>query len=137
MILRYNFECSIVAGDFNIKTYDPLYDYMSTGEMAEDHPQNPTSTSPLPNFRLSFQPMHSAYKLCNGAEPEFTNLAKSSMNETRFIETLDYIWLSDEFLVNRVRELPSKQSVIDAGIESFPNHDNPSDHVMIWADLSL
>ena len=81
--------------------------------------------------------MKSAYLECNGSEPEFTNLAKSAFNDTRFIETLDYIWLSDDFSVKGVRELPSKQSVIDAGIQSYPNSENPSDHVMVWADLAL
>jgi len=127
----------IIAGDFNVKVFDPLYAYMSTGKMPPGHPQNPTSTSPLPKFSLDFRKMKSAYLECNGSEPEFTNLAKSAFNDTRFIETLDYIWLSDDFSVKGVRELPSKQSVIDAGIQSYPNSENPSDHVMVWADLAL
>ena len=80
--------------------------------------------------------MRSAYLEKRGAEPEFTNLARSKFNKDgTFIETLDYIWLSPTIMVNAVKELPSKASM--AGIQSFPNKDEPSDHVMITAELKL
>ena len=62
--------------------------------------QNPTASSPLPNFSMAITPMRSAYRVHEGAEPEFTNLAFTKFNkeeEGPFCETLDYIFLSDSW----------------------------------------
>jgi len=80
--------------------------------------------------------MRSAYVIKNGAEPEWTNLARSKFNKDgTFIETLDYIFISDNWSVNSVKNLPTKASM--AGVESFPGKTEPSDHVMITAQLKL
>ena len=53
---------------------------------------------------------------------------------TQFCETLDYIWLSPEWHVDDVVDLPSRSELT---VESFPSQDEPSDHMLIGATLSL
>ena len=101
--------------------------------------------------------MKSAYAVhdASGAEPDFTNYARIKEDDP-FIDTLDYIFLgdgdnsgsnsdgdseqcsnnhSDSWKVKSVKELPHRD---DAG-GPFPNldHGEPSDHIMIAADLEL
>ena len=72
-----------------------------------------------------------------GTEPEFTNFAKRKFsNGVEFCETLDYIWLSDEWKVEHVTALPSRKDVPDR-VESFPSETEPSDHMLIGAPLVL
>ena len=72
-----------------------------------------------------------------GTEPEFTNFAKRAFsNGEEFCETLDYIWLSEEWQVGDVLPLPLRKDV-PAGVESFPSESEPSDHMLIGAQLSL
>jgi len=124
----------VVAGDFNIQPTSAQYQFITQGRLAQDHPQNPQS-SPV-DFEVSIKPMVSAYKVANGKEPEFTNLAKTGWGgPDKFCETLDYIWLSDGWKVEGVKPLGSKASVED--IASYPSRDEPSDHVMIFADLKM
>jgi 2',5'-phosphodiesterase len=77
-------------------------------------------------------PLRSAYAVKNGAEPDFTNYAKVKDSPT-FIATLDYIFHSPEWTVESVRNLPHRDNV--AG--PLPNADEPSDHLVISAELSL
>lgn len=73
---------------------------------------------------------------CN-TEPGFTNFAKRSFsNGEEFCETLDYIWLSDEWKVEGVTPLILRKEVPD-GVESFPSESEPSDHMLIGAQLAL
>ena len=69
-----------------------------------------------------------------GEEPEFTNYAWTPWGGTQFCETLDYIWLSPEWHVDDVVDLPSRSELT---VESFPSQDEPSDHMLIGATLSL
>lgn len=78
--------------------------------------------------------MRSAYKTKLGFEPEFTNYAKV-MNDEPFIDTLDYIFLSPQWSVNNVLPLPSKEASMAIG--PLPTQHEPSDHLMIAADLSI
>ena len=62
--------------------------------------------------------MRSAYVVAGGGahdrtgEPEFTNFAKRKFSGgEEFCETLDYIWLSEEWNVEGVRELPSRSAL--------------------------
>jgi 2',5'-phosphodiesterase len=71
-----------------------------------------------------------------GQEPDFTNFALvGERSNTPFIDTLDYIFLSPTWNVEKVRELPKR----DVAGGPFPNldHGEPSDHVMIAATLSI
>lgn len=77
--------------------------------------------------------MRSAYAVKNGKEPDFTNYARVKESEP-FIDTLDFIFLSDGWDVDNVMELPHR----DEAKGPFPNLDvnEPSDHVMIAASIS-
>lgn len=79
------------------------------------------------------KPMRSAYAVKNGNEPDFTNFAQS-VGSDPFIDTLDFIFMSDEWHVNSVMELPHR----DASKGPFPNLDasEPSDHILIAASLT-
>lgn len=80
--------------------------------------------------------MTSVYKQKLGQEPEFTNFAKVK-DEPVFIETLDYIFCSkDQWKVNQVLKLPLKTEALLNG-KPFPSISEPSDHIMLAADLSL
>ena len=49
------------------------------------------------------------------------------------VKVLDYIWLSPEWRVNSVQQL---MKITDLkGIDSFPSNVEPSDHVLLAADL--
>ena len=77
--------------------------------------------------------MRSAYAVA-GKEPDFTNYARVQEDEP-FIDTLDYIFVSEDWNVAGVKDLPHRE---DAG-GPFPNLDRgePSDHLLIAADLEL
>jgi hypothetical protein len=47
-----------------------------------------------------------------------------------FIETLDYIFLSEEWRVKDVKPICHRSDVINDS-PSFPNEEEPSDHVLI------
>lgn len=132
---------SILAGDFNIKPGDAPYALITKGTLPATDPHMPppaphgdTWTPSLPKA------MSSAYVMANGVEPEFTNLASNAWGGDVFCETLDYIFLSsgDGWKVHGVRPLPSKEEVVTkGGCVSYPIATEPSDHTMIWADLSI
>ena len=86
-------------------------------------------------WKPTMKPMRSAYAVHNGREPDFTNYAFSERESEPFIETLDFIFLSDEWKVTDVLDLPHR----DAAQGPFPNLDcnEPSDHVLIAATLQI
>ena len=90
-----------------------------------------------PSLNACFAPGSHLVQVANGQEPEYTNLAKTRHDSDRpkFCETLDYIWLSDAWTVQSVKPIGSKASV--EHIVSYPSQDEPSDHIMIFADLKL
>lgn len=78
------------------------------------------------------EPLRSAYLTANGAEPNFTNFAINN-NGPVFCDTLDYIFLSPEWHVDNVLDLPHRDEVEGP----FPMETEPSDHILISASLSL
>ena len=144
----------IVAGDFNIQPGDPTYNLIADGMLSADHPQYPKPAPPEASeqeaaWTPGAEPMRSAYAVNHAAtstakagggssprevEPEFTNYAWTPWGGTQFCETLDYIWLSPEWHVDDVVDLPSRSELT---VESFPSQDEPSDHMLIGATLSL
>jgi len=124
----------VVGGDFNIQPPSAQYDFITQGKLDNSHPQNPQDSSPL-GIDLQISPMRSAYAV-HSAEPEFTNLARNKFSrDGPFIETLDYIFLSDEISVEGIKKLPPKSEM--ASVQSYPSALEPSDHVMIYADLAF
>eukprot|EP00392_Amoebophrya_sp_AT5.2_P016407 g16668.t1 len=85
-------------------------------------------------------PLDSAYAMAKGShgkEPRFTNYAsrKSEYEESDFMETLDYIFLSkSHWEVQRVLKLPEEREAYEAGV--CPNEYEPSDHLLIAATLT-
>eukprot|EP00577_Skeletonema_sp_RCC1716_P014535 CAMPEP_0113390872 /NCGR_PEP_ID=MMETSP0013_2-20120614/10404_1 /TAXON_ID=2843 ORGANISM="Skeletonema costatum, Strain 1716" /NCGR_SAMPLE_ID=MMETSP0013_2 /ASSEMBLY_ACC=CAM_ASM_000158 /LENGTH=473 /DNA_ID=CAMNT_0000274069 /DNA_START=299 /DNA_END=1720 /DNA_ORIENTATION=- /assembly_acc=CAM_ASM_000158 len=136
----------ILAGDFNIMPDSPHYKLITTGSLDKSDPTYPPSKFGA-DWTVEAEAMDSAYAEI-GEEPEFTNYAHIQDQEDPFIGTLDYIFLSrkakttrivDEqvagewWKVNGVTKLPS----VDASGGPFPNSVEPSDHLLISADLEL
>ena len=122
----------ILAGDFNILPDSPHYKLLTTGTLNESDPTYPPVKHGVP-WQIRMLPVDSAYFLANSTEPEFTNYAEVKDDEP-FIGTLDYIFLSkDKWRIQAVKELPS---IAESG-GPFPNEDEPSDHLLIYADIEL
>lgn len=121
----------VLAGDFNFKPDSEMYRMVTTGGLDEGAETHPPVLAHEP-WRPTAEPMVSAYAEATGAEPDFTNYAKIN-DDPPFIETLDYIFCSRAVGVRGVEPLPHRDSV--AG--PLPNADEPSDHILIAADLTM
>lgn len=126
----------ILAGDFNIKPTDSTYALLTTGEMAVTDPSYPTPPMHAPEhaWKPTLQEAaRSAYAVANGGtEPDFTNYSRVKEDEP-FIDTLDYIFISEGVQVLDVTPLPHR----DQSAGPFPNQDEPSDHILIAANLNV
>jgi mRNA deadenylase 3'-5' endonuclease subunit Ccr4 len=129
----------ILAGDFNILPDSSHYTLITTGRLDELDP-----TCPPLKHGVKWKPtciaMDSAYAVHCGTEPSFTNYAHLKEGEDPFIGTLDYIFLSrkegssdNDWVVCDTVKLPERE----ASGGPFPNHCEPSDHLLIAADLQL
>lgn len=122
----------MLAGDFNIRPDSPQYQLLTTGKIDPSHKDYPLGLKNdnwQPNLAY---PLKSAYQELLGKEPDFTNYAKVK-DKDPFMDTLDYIWVSPQWQVQEVVNLPKKEE-----ISSFlPNEDQPSDHLLLGAELSL
>jgi endonuclease/exonuclease/phosphatase family metal-dependent hydrolase len=136
----------IFCGDFNFKPHESPYELITTGGCSkpEDLPvadMFPGVVDPwvaeLPHTMASAYAQHSA-------EPEFTNYATTvgfspgskGQVQPPFCETLDYIFLGPDIAVEDVLPIQTKDEVFGM-CPSFPTDTEPSDHVMIAADLVL
>merc|ERR1740138_2002974 len=126
---------AILVGDFNIKPCDSAYKLITTGTLPDDDPERPVppvgdSWAPFPlPLRL-----RSAYHTALGAEPEFTNYAITCWNGKLgdpFINTLDYIFLSDHWKVESCLPLPK----VEGFPGPLPTEAEPSDLIAIGATL--
>lgn len=142
----------ILAGDFNILPDSPQYNILTKGMLDATDPTFPPPKHGM-EWRVESSPMNSAYAYFESSEPEFTNYAHLKDDPDPFIGTLDYIFLSKnnssgerndvtvvegdvagaEWKVHGVQKLPSKE---DSG-GPFPSEKEPSDHLLIAADLEL
>ena len=133
----------ILAGDFNILPESAHYRLISTGSLEESDPTYPPMKYGIP-WEPSCPPMDSAYAKHVGMEPSFTNYAHLKEEEEPFVGTLDYIFLSrkehqdndgktKEWVVCDTVPLPERE---ESG-GPFPNEVEPSDHLLIAADLKL
>jgi hypothetical protein len=123
----------ILAGDWNIIPTSPHYHLATSGDLSKEDPSYPTPLHGV-EWKPTTSPMRSAYVVAHGKEPDFTNFAQNKDEAVPFIETLDYIFLSPHWDVKKVKELPHRKDISDG---PFPNADQPSDHLMIAADLLL
>ena len=122
----------VYTGDFNIKPTSSQYQLLTEGDLDKNNSDYPPIV-PGDDWKPALvKPLRSAYKVKNGEEPNFTNYAKTE-GTPEFIDTLDYIFLSDEWHVQDVLPLPHRDEVQGP----LPNEAEPSDHVLISAELSL
>ena len=136
----------VLAGDFNIKPRDDTYALLTRGALPAESRVRPCvrllqahgKPAQPDGFECNIpEGMRSAYVEALGREPDFTNHALSdfAVNSTPFTETLDYILLSKHWSVKSVRELPPRTAASREACS--PNGDEPSDHLLIGADLKL
>jgi len=130
----------ILTGDFNMTPSDAGYEMISKGALPTDHQDFPTFPGE-PEWLPILKPMRSAYCHKNGSEPEFTNYAHIQLvpgvEEDPFIETLDYIWLSEEWVVEAVDDTPTKEELVSSGVKSWPDATHPSDHLMLGTSIRM
>ena len=123
----------ILMGDFNVKPIDGSYELLTTNVLDEDD-----ESYPIPYERTKYiveppRKLVSCYREVNGEEPDFTNYAKIKDHEP-FIDTLDYIFVTENIEVRDVLPLKHRDEVTDG---PYPSKNEPSDHVMLSADLGL
>ena len=85
----------------------------------------------------SVSPMRSAQEVFHGAEPELTNHTRPKGQSDVFSGTLDYIWVSEHWRVERANRLPTRKELERGGVSSLPSELEPSDHLMLSAEVSL
>lgn len=125
----------IFSGDFNFKPDSKQYQMITRGKkiLAEDF-QNNSKTAVKDWFDPEFKPMMSVYQLINQREPLFTNYAKTARSEEAFKATLDYIFIFPKLLVSQAIKLPQEKPE-DIYSTPLPNEEEPSDHLMLGAEI--
>ncbi len=123
-------DAFVITGDFNIRPKEPQYQLITTGSMDSNDPAYPLIVSGDRWRPEIHSPLRSAYREAFGQEPQFTNYAQTR-KKPPFQETLDYIWLSPQWQVVSALPLPTRDHVTS----SFPNAEQPSDHMMLAAEL--
>jgi len=123
----------VLAGDFNFKPRSAQYAMLvegaaPEGEDAPDAASGP-AWSPVPGQRL-----RSAYALAHGAEADFTNWSKVKQ-EDEFVDTLDYVFVSEGVQVLDADELPRRDALPGGG--PLPTATQPSDHLMLAATIRV
>jgi hypothetical protein len=131
-----------LLGDFNITPQSQMYEILTKGvtdktiKSYDIRVSDGDDTSDLIKdincFNGNVSALRSAYKEILGKEPDYTNNSQVK-NNARFIDTLDYIFLSKNWLVNSVMKLPSMGEVSSP----MPTEHEPSDHLMISATVDL
>ena len=121
----------VFAGDFNLKPVDLGYKMITEG--GSNYNQ---AVERSPDLKVQWvasveQPLMSAYKELNGKEPKFTNFSFCK-GAPQFKDCIDYIFCSKGWKVTGVTPLPEET----VG-EAYPGADEPSDHLMIGANLTM
>ena len=122
----------VLMGDFNLKPGDGGYDLITTGALADGLDSSPVAPEGGEWSTSLGYPMRSAYKVANGAEPDFTNFAQIK-DDPQFIDTLDYIFISPTVEVAEFLPLPNRSEVKGP----FPAPDEPSDHILLAATIRI
>jgi len=126
---------TVLMGDFNLKPGDAGHTLITTGNLDETndaYPVLPEGYEGKPFVVRPPQKMESAYARFNGQEPNFTNNAQIK-DDDPFIDTLDYIFVTDDIEVVDVLELPHRDDVKGP----FPTETEPSDHIMLAATIRV
>ena len=125
-IIKFNFSY-IFCGDFNIMPESLMYDMLISGK------GNMSTFNLLPynNFQFNVEPLKSAYKEFNNKEPLYTNYAQTKGSSTLFKGTLDYIFLSKDWNVHDVIQLPNEYPE-----NGLPSISEPSDHILLGTTIT-
>jgi hypothetical protein len=99
--------------------------------LVDYYPKTPAGDTWLPDLACG---MTSAYAAAHsGSEPDFTNYAQCAKDDAPFIGCLDYIFTSPHFRVVDAPALPHRDGVLGP----FPTATEPSDHLLLSAELEL
>ena len=126
---------TVLMGDFNLKPGDAGHTLITTGDLDESHEGYPIMPAGYTGEPFNVKPqkkMESAYVRVNGEEPNFTNHARIK-DDDPFIDTLDYIFVTDDVEVVEVLNLPHRDQVKGP----FPAATEPSDHIMLAATIRV
>lgn len=136
MVVDFAGGCSFaLAADLNTKPGDSELRLLTDARMDQHDEAWPRPTDMLdlcgwlpssPSGRL-----RSAYQEALGREPEYTNYAWVEDEPKPFQDTIDYIMVSEGVRVTSVR--PQKR--IDTSELVYPSEAEPSDHLLLSADL--
>lgn len=138
-VLKNNFpdDPLVLVGDFNTKPEDSEMQLLKHGQLdAKDvaFPEAYEGLELADLHRVSKDwTLQSAYAQRWGHEPEFTNYAWVEDCPESFRATLDYILVSSQIEVVDVLELPDTK----LGDPVYPTSEQPSDHVLLAADLKI
>eukprot|EP00591_Stephanopyxis_turris_P007457 CAMPEP_0195508794 /NCGR_PEP_ID=MMETSP0794_2-20130614/1913_1 /TAXON_ID=515487 /ORGANISM="Stephanopyxis turris, Strain CCMP 815" /LENGTH=376 /DNA_ID=CAMNT_0040635853 /DNA_START=128 /DNA_END=1258 /DNA_ORIENTATION=+ len=124
-------DAHVLAGDFNIMPDSPTYGLVTKGELDAEDETFPNGKNGM-EWMITSDKMRSAYAESEHGEPDFTNYAQIR-DDDPFIGTLDYIFISKHWKVNGVEEICNRNDAKGP----FPNTEEPSDHVLIAANLEL
>lgn len=148
LLKRINYACKLeqqiikespilVAGDFNMLRENPLHESLVEGSLT-------TSPSAYVSLRDAYfeaerHKRHSIPAYHHSLSEDGNSIGKTTRNDQHLVKTykggaiLDYIWTSDEVkVVDTLLCHPSSSTV---GIEKWPCHDHPSDHLPIGIDI--
>uniref|UniRef100_A0A6T8PH94 Endonuclease/exonuclease/phosphatase domain-containing protein n=1 Tax=Hemiselmis andersenii TaxID=464988 RepID=A0A6T8PH94_HEMAN len=131
--LAGNMPC-VLAGDFNFLPGTAPYRLATEGGIKASDEAYPPHKDGIDREEVAHVPfaMRSAYADCNGGEPEMTNYAINPRSGL-FVGCIDYIFVTPQVKVLGCLELMAKSDFAS----SLPTEGEPSDHVMIGADLRL
>ncbi|KAH8046437.1 hypothetical protein JL720_16386 [Aureococcus anophagefferens] len=146
-VATYHMPCLFGSGQdkgdsTSLQPHDASY-ALTSGALGEAFaayaPPPQADVAPARAFAPVLEPPLTPAYAAAGAEPDFTNFAYTKpMGGERdaFVETLDYIFCSaGQWKVAGVKELRSKHGLDTS--KPYPTADEPSDHVMLAADLEL
>ena len=117
----------IVAGDFNAVPSSSVYKMITLGV----NPRISVSKvyKSVPKFFITS--LISAYFALQGREPEYTNYSQTKNMPIFFKDTIDYIFYR-KMRVEKVLHVRD-----DFPTSTFPNEEEPSDHLPIGATLNF
>jgi len=125
-----SFKRVIFCGDFNSMPYSKQYELLSIGKT-----KYPYYKELKTKLKIT-----SAYKKFYGEEINITTHT-SNMKTPVFTETIDYIWITKEFIPINTTDVITRADIIKKQEkykkDTLPNKKEPSDHYMLRVDLQL
>jgi mRNA deadenylase 3'-5' endonuclease subunit Ccr4 len=119
----------ILAGDFNLKPTSTMYQMITKGGDYEEHFEK-SNLYNTPEITVNENPLRSVYGF-HKEEPAYTCFSQPKGAE-EFLDCIDYIFISPEFNINSISELPKERPK-----QTFPNQEVFSDHLPLSCELHL